>query len=55
MKVKANDKFKNYRNASLKLDKKDYRKLQQGKTIELSKSKIEEYPHIYEEVKRNGN
>ena len=54
MKVKANDLFKQYRNASLKLDKKDYRKLQAGKIVDVPKNKIEDYPHIYEVVK-NGD
>ena len=50
MKVKAKDKFKYYRNASLKLDKKDFRKLQDGKAVDISKSKVDEYPFLYEVV-----
>ena len=51
MKVKATEKFKYMRNASLKLDKKDYRKLQAGKEVEISKDKFEKYPDIWVEVK----
>ena len=51
MRVKASDKFKHYRNASLKLDKKDFRKLQAGKEVDIPKSKYDEYPHIYTEAK----
>ncbi|KPK95791.1 hypothetical protein AMJ80_03515 [bacterium SM23_31] len=47
-KVKAKEDFKYYRNASLKLDKKDFRKLQEGKIVDIPKNKIDEYPHIYE-------
>jgi len=47
MKVKATELFSNYRNASLKLEKKDFRKLQEGKEVDIPKSKIEEYPHLY--------
>ena len=54
MKVKATEKFKYMRNASLKLDKKDYRKLQAGKEVEISKDKFEKYPDIWVEVK-DGN
>lgn len=54
MKVKATDKFKYYRNASLKLDKKDFRKLQDGKEVEVTKQKFDEYPGIWVEVK-DGN
>ena len=53
MKVQAKKEFNQYRNASLKLDKKDYRKLQAGKIVDIPKNKVEEYPHIYEVVK-NG-
>ena len=49
LKVKANKLFKFYRNASLKLDKKDYRKLQDGKVVDIPKSKYDEYPQIYDE------
>ena len=59
MKVKANELFKSYRNASLKLPKADFRKLQAGKTVEISKGKYDEYKHIYEILKdvgvKNGN
>ncbi len=50
MKVKATGKFKDYTNAVLKLDKKDFRALQAGKTVEIPKNKIDDYPHIYENV-----
>ena len=50
MKVKATDKFKYYTNAVLKLDKKDFRSLQAGKTVDILKNKIDDYPHIYENV-----
>ena len=61
MKVKAKKKFNTYRNASLKLPKKDYRDLQAGKTVDIPKNKVDEYPDIYEvvdkqpEVKLDGN
>ena len=42
MKVKANDRFKFYRNASLKLEKKDFRKIQDGKEVDIPKSKYDE-------------
>lgn len=51
MRVKATEQFKHYRNASLKLDKKDFRKLQAGKEVDIPKSKYDEYPHIYTQVK----
>ena len=51
MKVKAKEEFKHYRNASLKLDKKDFRKLQEGKIVDIPKSKYDEYPHLYELIK----
>ena len=54
MKVKATELFKNYRNASLKLPKADFRKLQAGKAVEVSKKDIDKYPHLYIEVK-NGD
>ena len=50
MKVKAKVKFKSYRNASLKLPKKDFRKLQEGKDVEIKKSDYDKYPDIYEIV-----
>ena len=60
MKVKATELFKSYRNASLKLPRSDFRKLQAGKTVEISKGKYDEYKHIYEVVEKdvgvkNGN
>ena len=57
MKVKAKVKFKSYRNASLKLPVKDFRKLQAGKTVEIKKSDYDKYPDIYEIVEevKNGN
>ena len=48
MKVKANEKFGQYRNQVLKLDLKIFRSLQAGKEVELSEAKIKEYPHIYD-------
>ena len=51
MKVHANDSFKWYRNISLKLDKKDFRALQAGKTVDITKEQYESYPHIYTVVK----
>ncbi len=47
MKVKASKLFKDYRNASLKLPKSDYRKLQAGKVVDVPKNKIDDRPHIY--------
>ena len=60
MKVKANLFFKSYRNSKLKLPKSDFKKLQAGKTVEINKSKYDEYKHIYEVVEKdvgvkNGN
>ena len=61
MKVKAKEKFLTYRNASLKLPKKDYRDLQAGKIVDVAKNKIDDYPDIYEvvekqpEVKKDGD
>lgn len=54
MRVKAKEDFKYYRNASLKLKKEDFRKLQAGKIVDITKDKYDEYPHLYEEVK-DGN
>ena len=54
MKVKAKEKFNQYRNASLKLPKEDFRKLQAGKTVDIPKNKYEEYPELYEVVE-NGD
>ncbi len=54
-KVKATDEFKHYHNGVLKLDKKDFRSLQAGKTVDISKSKIDEYPHLYVEEVKYGN
>ena len=48
MKVKANEKFKYYRNASLKLPKADFRKLQDGKVVDIPKNKYDDYPFLYE-------
>ena len=47
MKVKATIDFRSYRNASLKLPKADFRKLQAGKVVDVPKAKVDEYPHIY--------
>ncbi len=47
MKVKATKEFMAYRNASLKLPKADFRKLQAGKIVDVPKNKIDERPHIY--------
>ena len=54
---KAKEDFKYYRNAVLKLPIKDFRDLQAGKVVDISKEKYEEYPHIYELNKEvnNGN
>ena len=48
MKVKANERFKYYRNASLKLPKSDFRKLQDGKVVDIPKNKYDDYPFLYE-------
>ena len=48
MKVKATKEFMNYRNASLKLPKKDFRALQAGKIVDVKKEDVAKYPHIYE-------
>jgi len=53
MKVKATIDFRSYRNASLKLPKADFRKLQAGKIVDVPKNKIDEYPNIYEIVDRS--
>ena len=50
MKVKATIDFRSYRNASLKLPKADFRKLQAGKVVDVLKNKIDERPHLYEIV-----
>ena len=52
--VKATNEFKTYRNQVLKLDKKDFRKLQKGKAVKISKELVAKYPAIFKEVK-NGN
>jgi len=54
MKVKAEEDFKYYRNMVLKLDKKDFRALKAGKIVDINKSKIDDYPYLYKEVK-DGN
>ena len=51
VRVKATKKFKYFRNASLKLPKKDFRDLKAGKIVEIDKNKYEQHPQIYEEVK----
>ena len=50
MKVKAKERFQYYRNASLKLDIKEFRKLKEGKVADIPQAKIDEYPHLYELV-----
>ena len=50
MKVKATEIFKTYRNASLKLPKADFRKLQAGKVVEIAKNKYDDHPNIYKQV-----
>ena len=61
MKVKGTKLFNQYRNATLKLEYKDFNDLQAGKIVDIAKSKIDEYPDLYEvvgkqsEVKENGN
>ena len=61
MKVKATKLFNQYRNASLKLEKKSFRALQAGKIVDIPKHKVEERPYLYEvvekqpEVMKNGN
>jgi len=47
LKVKATIDFRSYRNASLKLPKADFRKLQAGKVVDIPKNKVDEHPHIY--------
>jgi exosome complex RNA-binding protein Rrp4 len=47
MKVKATIDFRSDRNASLKLPKDDFRKLQAGKVVDVPKNKIDEHPNIY--------
>jgi len=54
LKVKATQLFNSYRNASLKLPKADFRKLQAGKIVEITKDKYNEYKHIYEIIKGVG-
>ena len=51
MKVKAKPDFQKYRNASLKLPNKDFRKLQDGKVVEIKQSDYDKYEHIYEVIK----
>lgn len=57
MKVKATKEFKTFRNASLKLPRADFRKLQTGKVVEIAKNKYDEHPNIYELEKgvKDGN
>lgn len=51
MKVKASEKFKDYRNKVLGLDKKDFRALQQGKIVDIEKKLIDKHPRAFIEVK----
>lgn len=51
MKVKAKERFQYYRNASLKLELKEFRKLKEGKIADIPETKIKEYPHLYEIIK----
>ncbi len=54
MKVKATKEFMSYRNASLKLPKADYRKLQAGKIVDVPKNKIDERPYLYTIIGDDG-
>ena len=51
---KATNEFKAYRNNVLKLKKEDFRKLQKGKAVKISKELIAKYPALFKEVK-HGN
>ena len=51
MKVTAGKNFKQYRNAVLGLDKKDFRALQSGKVIDITKGQFEDCPDAYIEIK----
>jgi hypothetical protein len=50
LKVKAKERFQYYRNASLKLDIKEFRKLKEGKVADIPENKVKEYPDLYEIV-----
>ena len=52
MKVKGTKLFNQYRNASLKLEKKSFNDLQAGKIADIPKHKVEEYPDLYEIVEK---
>jgi len=54
---KATELFKDYRNAVLKLDKKDFRALQDGKAVDIKKEIVDKYPYLFEKVKevKHGN
>ena len=54
MKVKASVKFNTYRCVALGLDKKDFRALQAGKTVDIEKKLVEKHPRAFIEVK-DGN
>ena len=51
MKVTAGENFNQYRNIVLGLDKKDYRALQSGKIVEITKAQLDKCPNAYIEVK----
>lgn len=53
--MKAKNKLRGYRNAVLGLPKKTFRDLQQGKDASVPESVAKKYPHLFEEVKKNGN
>ena len=55
IKVKANESFQEYRNKVLGLPKKDFRALQRGDIVPVSREFFRKYNHIIYEVKKDGN
>lgn len=58
IKVKAGGEFHHYRNKVLGLPVKDFRALQDGKTLLVDRSIYDNHPKAFEEVKgeiKNGN
>ena len=54
MKVRANENFKHYRNAVLKLDKRLFRKLQGGGVCDIPDAKYKERPSIYDLLEKKA-
>lgn len=51
MKVTAGKNFNQYRNKVIDLDLKDFRALQKGEIVEVSKEKVKKFPSAFKEVK----